>query len=263
MQLGIIDNTLTRESYQEVKDFGLAFVETCQNIGVDLEAFRAKVPALLEYEKEFGIGMRSIGRWGTNKFDEDGKLIEEELQNNFMLIDCAAQLHCPVFNTGVNFVEGISYYDNIGLAISFLEKLLAYGKEKGVKIATYNCHWNSYITGPEQWKLIHGHLPELGIKYDPTHCLNDGSGDYLGDAANWGERFYHVHIKGTINIDGKHLDDPPAGLDMIDWGTFMGLLYKKKYDGTLSIEPHSGTWQGDLGAWGIRYTTEYIKKMIF
>ncbi len=263
MQLGIINDELTKESYAKVKEYGLSFVETCQNIGKDLQAFADKVPALLEWEKEFGIPVRSIGRWGSDKFDEDGKLIQEELENNYLLIDCAAKLGCPVFNTGVNYVEGISYYDNIGMAISFLEKLLAYGKEHGVKIATYNCHWNSYITGPKQWELIHGHLDDLGIKYDPTHCFNDGDGNYLQDVADWGHRFYHVHIKGSLNLGGKHLDDPPAGLDMLNWPAFMGLLYKHKYDGTLSLEPHSNIWKGELGEWGVRYTTEYIKKMIF
>lgn len=263
MYLGIINDDLTRESFAKVSAMGLQFIETCQNIGRDVDEFAAKVPSILEWEKEFGIGIRSIGRWGTYKIDEDGLIDEEELQNSYKLIDCAAKLACPVFNTGVNYMEGFSYYENIGFAIAFLEKLLAYGKERGVKIATYNCHWNSYINSPRQWELIHGHLPELGIKYDPTHCINSGSGRYLEETEAWGDRFYHVHIKGTLQIDDKHVDDPPAGLDMINWGAFLGLLYKHGYNGSLSIEPHSGVWKGDMGDWGVRYTTEYIRKMLY
>lgn len=34
------------------------------------------------------------------------------------------------------------------------------------------------------------------------------------------------------------------------------------YDKGLSIEPHSSTWQGELGEKGISYTTEHIKKLL-
>jgi sugar phosphate isomerase/epimerase len=50
---------------------------------------------------------------------------------------------------------------------------------------------------------------------------------------------------------------------MINWGAFLGLLYKHRYDGTLSIEPHSRTWSGEQGDWGVRFTAEYISKMIY
>ncbi|MCL2512723.1 MAG: TIM barrel protein, partial [Oscillospiraceae bacterium] len=104
---------------------------------------------------------------------------------------------------------------------------------------------------------------ELGIKYDPSHCVNKGSRDYMGEIAEWGHRIYHFHIKGTLNLKGLHLDDPPAGLDMISWPTVLGLLYKADYKGMLSIEPHSPTiWRGRLGEWGIKYTIKYISPML-
>ena len=84
--------------------------------------------------------------------------------------------------------------------------------------------------------------------------------DYLEEIRDWGHRFYHVHIKGTLKVGGKHVDDPPAGLDMINWNALMGMLYAVGYDGTLSIEPHSGVWQGELGEKGIDYTIRYIRE---
>jgi sugar phosphate isomerase/epimerase len=50
---------------------------------------------------------------------------------------------------------------------------------------------------------------------------------------------------------------------MINWGAFMGVLYSCGYDGTLSIEPHSRTWQGELAEPGIAYTVKYISQFIF
>ncbi|MCR5040809.1 MAG: hypothetical protein K6C36_01770, partial [Clostridia bacterium] len=100
-------------------------------------------------------------------------------------------------------------------------------------------------------------------KYDPSHCLNEGTFDYLSEMKDWTDRFYHFHIKGTIQINRDHVDDPPAGLDMINWRAVMGILYRFHYDGMLSIEPHSHTWSGDLGDWGVKFTINYIKPMIY
>lgn len=262
MQLGIIIGC-DRKDFEYARAHGLSFLEICWNIGNDCDELRARADEFNALTKETGVYIGSIGRWGTDKLDKDGKIIEQELKNSYTLIDLCADIGCKVFNTGVNFVDGLSAYENVSAAISFLQKLVDYGSAKGVKIATYNCRWNNFIVDPCYWQLIHGHISELGIKYDPTHCINDGSGDYLGEAADWGDRFYHVHIKGTINVNGKHIDDPPAGLDMINWGAFMGILYQKRYDGTLAIEPHSGTWCGELGEFGVCCTVDYMKKLIF
>ena len=70
-------------------------------------------------------------------------------------------------------------------------------------------------------------------------------------------------FKGTLNIDGRHIDDPPAGMDMINWGALLSILRKYNYQGMLSIEPHSATWQGELGEQGLKYTIDYFKKLLF
>jgi sugar phosphate isomerase/epimerase len=140
--------------------------------------------------------------------------------------------------------------------------LIEYGKAKGVRIATYNCHWNNFIVDDMAWKLIYSHLPELGIKYDPSHARYAGQ-DYLKEMRDWGSRFLHVHVKGSVNITGKRFDDPPAGLDQTDWGTFMAILYGFGYEGGLSIEPHSEIWSGKLGDRGVKYTVEYLNNLLF
>ena len=43
----------------------------------------------------------------------------------------------------------------------------------------------------------------------------------------------------------------------------MATLYLVKYDGVLSLEPHSTTWQDALGEWGINYSINYSRPMIF
>ncbi|MCI9273377.1 MAG: sugar phosphate isomerase/epimerase [Clostridiales bacterium] len=260
MKLGIIADPV-EQSFQMAQKKGLSFVEFCINIGQDCRQFSQRVEELEEYVKKYGVAVGSIGRWGSDKLDAGGTVIEEELQNNRCLIDAASRLGCKVFHTGVNFVEQLSYYENISRAMDYLQKLVEYGEQKGVRIAVYNCRWNNYICTPEQWKLVHGHLKQLGIKYDSSHCIYDG-GDYLQEAKDWGSRFYHVHIKGALSIGGERFDDPPAGLDSTNWGAFFSVLYAVGYNGLLSIEPHSRVWRKQLGEKGLDYTIQYLRPMI-
>ncbi|WP_274362846.1 sugar phosphate isomerase/epimerase family protein [Paenibacillus thermotolerans] len=261
MKLGIIASPKA-ESFEYAKRLGLEFVEFCINIGNDAKEFKGLAAELKEASIRTGVGVGSIGRWGPGRIAKDGSIIEEELQAAYALIDASSELGCPVFVSGCNYVEERSYYENITSAIEFFSKLIEYGKGKGVRIATYNCHWNNFIVNDTAWNLIHGHLPELGIKYDPSHARYAGQ-DYLKEMKDWGSRFLHVHIKGSVIIDGERFDDPPAGLDQTDWGTFMAILYGVGYQGGLSIEPHSNVWTGELGDKGVEFTVKYMNRFLF
>lgn len=262
MTLGMIENW-GEECFERVNSFGLKAVEFCYNVGNDPEDLVEEADDIKSFCEKYDVAVMSMGRWGSDKLDEEGNIIEEELQDTYMLLDVCEKLGTPVFNTGVNYVEKLSFLENVNKAVEFLQKLVDYGKDKGVKIAAYNCDWNNFVREPKVWDLVLDRIPELGLKYDPSHCINSGSGKYLEEIAKWGDRIHHFHIKGTVNFNGKHLDDPPAGLDMVDWRAIMGLLYMHKYEGMLSIEPHSRTWYGPMGDWGIRFTIDYISKMLY
>ena len=126
-------------------------------------------------------------------------------------------------------------------------------------------------------------------------------GRYLEEAMEWGGSFGYVHIKGVIqrgnsdepqhwedyrrrmehpelssvlddpvdltkngpfNYYPTGYDNPPAGLDAINWRAFFAALYQHGYDGDLSIEPHSSTWRGELGEKGVKYTVKYIRDLM-
>jgi len=259
MNLGIISYNYYESGIKGVKDLGLDYVEFC--INEEAEKFLKEVPNLKNNLVKYGVKVASIGRWGTTRIDKNG-LVLEELEVSYRLIDACETLGAPVFVCGCNYVDELSYYDNLTLAIKYFKALIDYASPKGVKIAVYNCRWNNFICTDETWRIVLGHLPELGIKYDPSHCVYDG-GNYLEEINKWGERFYHFHLKGSLYINNQRVDDPPAGLDMTNWPAVMGLLYAKGYQGILSIEPHSSTWTGELGAKGVEYTINYFKQLIF
>ncbi len=203
----------------------------------------------------------AVGRWGRDRITADGSICAKEQKDEFDLIDMCAELGCPVYITGCNYVDGLSYYQNVSAAIAYFQSLIDYAAGR-VKLCVYNCSWNNYVNKPHEWDIINDHLKALGIKFDPSHTVNGGR-DYLSEAALYGANFDHVHLKGTLNIDGRHIDDPPAGMDMINWGALLSILRKYNYQGMLSIEPHSATWQGELGEQGLKYTIDYFKKLLF
>lgn len=260
MYLGII-NGWSEECFKDVRSYGLDWVEFCVNYYNHSEELKRDIDKIKRYSEKYGVKVGSIGRWGETRIKPDGTIDEDKLRHDFNLIEVAGELGCPVFNCGCNYTESKTYEENCEIAIDYFSKLLEKGRSCGVKIAVYNCDWGNFVYDDKAWSIIMPRLPELGIKFDTSHCIGRG-GDYLRQMRDWGERIYHFHLKGTLNIDGKHYDDPPIGLDQVNWGAVMDILYTKNYSGMLSIEPHSGYWNGAKGQWGIEFSIKFIKPYI-
>ncbi len=256
---------LGRIAWFEEADFenagkrGLEFIEL--DVNDRAQQFLDNVEVIAKRSEEYQIPIAAVGRWGSRRISAEG-ICGDELELESRLVDAAARLNCGIYITGCNYVEELSYYENCRLAIAYFEKLIAHGAKQGVKIATYNCRWDNFVCTPMAFTMIHGYLKDLYIKYDPSHCIYDG-GDYLQEARDWGERFIHVHLKGSLVIGGERYDDPPAGLDQTNWGAFLAILHAKGYEGGLSIEPHSQNWRGELGEKGIDYTIRYFRTLMF
>lgn len=260
MKLGII-NGWDEASFKYVSSLGLHAVEFCCNWNYDSMEVAGHTDEILSYSKKYDVAVGSIGRWGEKRIDENGNIIESALQHDKNLIDAASKLGCPVFNCGCNYTSSKTYKENCEIAIDYFGKLIKYAEGKNVKICVYNCDWENFVFNDKAWEMIMPALPELGIKYDTSHCLGR-RGDYLSEMNRWGDRICHFHLKGSLYIDGKHTDDPPVGLDQTNWGAVMDVLYMKNYNGMLSIEPHSGYWMGVRGQWGVEFTINYIKPYI-
>lgn len=263
MKLGIIAEPV-EQSFIDAKRRKIASLEFCLHPTSGLDEYSAKIDnirGIKKYITQYGIDIASIGSWGSDKLDASGKVIENEITVAYELIDLAAEVDCKNVVVGSNYIDGISYLDNVLAVVEYLGKLIAYAKDKNVKISTCNCRWNNFIVDDMAWTLIHGHLKELGIKYDATHSIYAG-GDYLSEMKKWGSRFYHVHLKGALVIDNERFDDPPAGMDQINWGAFMAILYAHKYNACVSLEPHSQNWEGDLGEKGIDFSANYMQQFL-
>ncbi len=260
LRLGMIGGW-TEKDFQYLAKKDLHYVEYCINFYNNADEFAAQVPQIKEWSEKYDVKIGSMGRWGEQIQNEDGTMNEELFKNHFTLIEAAGKLGCPVYNCGVNYVEKRSFVDNCAFAIDALRKLVAFGAEHGVKVAVYNCSWYNFIYDPKAWSVIIPAVPGLGIKYDISHAMGRGS-DYMAEILDWAKYFYHIHLKGCLYIKGAHYDDPPMGLDQVNWGAFFNMLYTKGYNGMVSLEPHSGYWQGPLGEWGVDFSIKYARQFI-
>lgn len=299
MKLGIIQ-PVEAASFDRVKELGLDFVEFDCNPANYFGKPMSEVLSIKEEMKaaseRTGIEVGAVGRWASHIIDANGGVIEDEWNEVKAVIDFGAYLGAKYYLCSVAYVKELSYYKNITAAIHVLNDIVAYAKERGMECAIVNCIMgDNYIRTPEQWKLVLDEVPGLGIKYDPSHSFVHGGphGAYMDEGIQWGDRFTYCHVKGVIQRGesqepqhwkerefaaahpelaeeilkeqfGKNdwYDNPPAGLDCINWRAFFGILYKHGYDGYLSIEPHSRTWQGEKGEKGLKYTIKYIRDLM-
>lgn len=264
-----------------------------------LKQLKEITPDLKAASERTGVEVGAVGRWASRVLDEKGQVIPEEWNAVKGIIDFGAALGAKHYLVSCAYVKELSYYQNITCAIKYLKDVVAYAKEKGMETAIVNCIMgDNYIRTPEQWNLVLSEVPGLGIKYDPSHSFVHGGpkGAYMDEGIKWGGHFKYCHIKGVIQrgdsqepamwhkrdlvkrfpdlasdpeFDPKMshgnsdwYDNPPAGLDCIDWRAFFGILYKHGYDGYLAIEPHSSTWQGEKGEKGVKYTIKYIRDLM-
>lgn len=259
MKLGIIRD-YSPEGFDFVKSKGLEFIEVCCNYDNDSERFISSAADIKKNIERTGIPVLSCGRWNAVT-NVKGKADEKVTALIDGSIAAAAEIGSPVFNLGVNYDESISKFRNYCFAVDYIGARLEHAEKLGIRIALYNCDWSNFLYSPEAWSIMIGEYPELGIKFDCSHSTYRGS-NYLKEINDWAEHILHMHVKGTAYLEGKGIDDPPAGIDFVEWRKVFALLYAHGYDGTLSIEPHSSVWKGELGEKGIDYTIKYIKPLI-
>ena len=206
MKLGIIRG-YDETAFKYVKDHSLDFIEVCTNFDPESENFIAAADSIKALIDKYELPILSVGRWNSEVV-KDGKINADTVALLKKQIDVVAAIGCPVFNLGVNRDESISLYNNYVLAVEYLREMLAYAGERGVTLALYNCAWGNFLCEPKAWEVVLPELPELMIKYDCSHSYGRGA-DYLSELNAYLPRVAHMHVKGSIRVDGLLL--APAG----------------------------------------------------
>lgn len=266
MKLGIIRG-YSEEMFRYTKEHGLDFIEVCTNFDNESQAFIDAKDSIKALIAKYELPILSVGRWNSEPV-KDGKINPDCVALLKEEIAVAAEIGSPVFNLGVNRDESITLYQNYVLAVEYLRDMLDFAAEKGITLALYNCAWGNFLCCDKAWDVVLPELPGLMIKYDCSHTYGRGD-DYLAELLKWGNRIAHMHVKGSVIQQNTapfdksiYVDDPPAGMDALQWTKIFAVLYKVGYNGTMSIEPHSATWQGDLGEAGINFTIDFARKFM-
>ncbi|MBR2460800.1 MAG: sugar phosphate isomerase/epimerase [Clostridia bacterium] len=259
MRLGRIQNNYTAEGFALVKNQGLDFIEICCNSQADAEKLIAAKDSVSELIRTTGIDVSCVGRW-NHDIQANGSIDTKKKESYLALMDTAIDLGAKTFVCGCNYDGSISLWKNYSNAIEFLRELIIHADGR-IKVAVQNCDWNNFIVSPKHWEVVLGELPELMIKFDASHAYNRGE-SYTVQLSDWCERVAHIHVKGTVHAGPRKVDDPPAGMDDLNWNAIFAILYSRKYNGDLSIEPHSATWSGELGQAGVEFTARFISKYL-
>lgn len=258
--------------------------------------------ALLAKKRDFqkaieatGVSIGAVGRWASRIFKPDGTIDQQEFDQVKALIQLCGELSVPNYLVSVVYLPKLTPLQNLNLAVNYLNQVTALAKDAGATVSIVNCPMGgNYIRKPELWRLILPEVPGLKIKYDPSHSFVHGgkNGAYLEESLEFADQFGFVHIKGVIQGEAyseeqgdfltrlskvpelsaealekrsqlrRWYDNPPAGMDVIQWPAFFAALYKGGYDGMLSIEPHSPVWKDALGEKGVRFTIDYIRQFM-
>lgn len=261
MRLGFICN-LSEQDFAFAREHGFPVVEWNENKD-DMRPFLAREEELQGYVRKYGVSFSAIGRFGRDRISDHPDVRAREEKDARDLIDLCARNSIRTFVCGAKAVEGLSLFQNCDRAIEVLGPLVEYAQARGVRVALYNCRWNNFLHSPAAWAIVLKALPDLGIKYDPSHCFYEGSGDYLAEARDWGHRFYHFHAKDVLSIEGRRFEDPPAGMGQIQWGPLLHVLHHHNYDGDVILEPHSKTWSGDRYYPGILVGKQSLQHFVF
>jgi sugar phosphate isomerase/epimerase len=258
VRIGFITNG-TEQDLQFAKENGFPCVEI--NIHNNLAEWEARKETYKEWLERYGIEVNAMGLWGRNFISPDESERERCFDELRRHIELASFFGAKVIMVGGGYNEGQPIKEQALRACELFPPYIELAESKGLKFAFYNCHWTNHITGPEAWDIVLDKLPTVGIKFDPSHPFYDGL-DYLQHARDYGHRFYHIHAKGCVKIAGKPFDDPPAGMDQIDWRSLFAILYKHNYQGDINLEPHSPTWLGERYYKGLLFSKRFLEQFI-
>ncbi|HRA44772.1 MAG TPA: sugar phosphate isomerase/epimerase [Phycicoccus sp.] len=219
-----------------------------------------------------GVTISALGYY-PNNLDPDPEVRATVNAHTIKVIEAAALMGVGVVNTFVGADPRLSQDENYEMALTEFRPIVEAATANGVKLAIENCpmifsndEWpggKNLAYSPVIWRrMFEDFGPTLGLNMDPSHLLWQMI-DAERVVREFGERFWHVHIK-DLEIDREGLYERGIlslgmgwqvprlpGLGQVDWGRFIAALYRVGYDGVLCVEHEDRDFEG---------TDELVKK---
>ncbi len=202
------------------------------------------------------------------------------------VIDAAVLLETPIVGTFIGADQTKYATENLEAFARVWPPIVAYARERGIKIAIENCPmlWDDTWPGgqnlaysPAIWTKMFEIIPDdhFGLNYDPSHLIWQFI-DEIRPIRDFRDRIFHVHAK-DMRIDREMLYQDGIlapgfrwaiprlpGLGEVRWPELMAALYAIGYDYVVSIEHEDRTFEGtdELVKRGFSLTRDVLRPYI-
>jgi sugar phosphate isomerase/epimerase len=281
VKLGIMTAALGRMSFERmaewaaVNDFGMIEVACWPAVGGErrryagvshIDVDRLDVGRVRDVLDRTGLEISSLAYYPNNLHPDP---VERRAANDHLkkVIDAAARLEVPIVGTFVGRDPAMSVPDSFREFRKVWPRLVSYAERRGVTIAIENCpmifSWDQWPGGtnlastPAAWDEMFSIVPSesFGLNLDPSHLVWQMI-DHERAVRDFASRIVHVHAKDMeVDRDGLYRYGVGSlgmgwqiprlpGLGEIDWGRFIGQLYRIGYDYVVSIEHEDRAFEG-------------------
>lgn len=194
-----------------------------------------------------------------NTLDSDLQTRAANIAHLYRVIDAAALLDVNMVTTFIGRMHDKTIEDNIDEFAKVWPAIIAYAKDKKVKIAIENCpmlfsndEWpggKNLFTSPAIWRRLFEIIPDdnFGINFDPSHFVWQQM-DYIKPIYEFRDRIFHIHFKDIkLNMDAlndhgilanplTYMDPKLPGLGDVNWSTYVSALTDIGYNGYACVE---------------------------
>lgn len=274
MRVGMLTAPYRGESLETVADFaksaGIAAMEVFAAPGsklIDPAAFDAgQAEAIKKMLSERGVEISSLAYYPDMA---DPKKQAETAAHFKKTVDAAVMLGVPVVCTLAGWpVDGMSKIETIKKVLpKTFAPLIAYAKDKGIKIALEN-YFETNLQGIDTFECLFENIPDenFGLNYDPSHLYHQQC-NHLLPVKMFGKRIFHTHAKDTlVDVEKRANMGVYAhgwwryvipGFGNINWGEYISHLRMQGYEGVLSIEHEDDTFSREEG---FKHAARYLNQ---
>lgn len=215
-----------------------------------------------------GLSISALAYY-PNPLDADPAERERVAAHLQRVVDAARLLGVPTVGTFVGRDHTRSVDANLAVFDTVWPPLVAYARERGVRIAIENCpmifsgdEWpggTNLAFAPAMWREMFRRIPDdnFGLNLDPSHLVWQFI-DCERAIYEFGDRLFHAHGKDVeVRPDGLYAWGAMSagvgwqvprlcGLGQVDWSRFFAALYAVGYDGVVSVEHEDRRFEGSL-----------------
>jgi sugar phosphate isomerase/epimerase len=204
-----------------------------------------------------GLTISGLGFY-PNPMHPDRETREAAISHQKLVIEAAAKMKVPFFNTFMGGDSSLHVDANWERALEIWPPIVEHAREHGVRITIENCpmifsydEWpagNNIAWSPYIWRRIIGQWGDtVGLNYDPSHLvwLMIDQERFIRE---FGPSIWHMQAKDVeINRDGLYERGVLSsgigwqiprlpGLGEANWARIFAALYRAGYDGDVAIE---------------------------